>query len=296
MRADDHASITTRDKKDRALTPERLRDRWQDEADCGRAAAWHGRGRSGARPPAGTSDSVGRTANCSPRWSIPRPGCARRSPGSAKPTSSNASPPCRPVAGRWRRSSRRSRRFLSAELVVRLAPGADRRRPSQWSTVEHRNLEDRLLAQLHRPSSPPTTGAASIRTSSRPRSPPNGRRWATDQAEAVRVLCGVGAAIRALVTPAELGQTTILHAAVSAGCGAVRSVILLAPTHKAIAELRGRRPLRPAPSPVAHPARRRPTPVGDSRHRRDLAGRHPPRSGGHRRRRRTPGSAAVVCR
>ena len=47
MRADDHASITTRDRKDRGLTPERLRDRWHDEAKA-----------VGLRPGTGVDDLV----------------------------------------------------------------------------------------------------------------------------------------------------------------------------------------------------------------------------------------------
>ena len=60
MRADDHASITTRASKDRDLTPERLRDRWHDEATAVGTAAGHRHGRSRGRSPAGTSDRARR--------------------------------------------------------------------------------------------------------------------------------------------------------------------------------------------------------------------------------------------
>ena len=175
MRADDHASITTRDKKDRELTPERLRDRWHDEANAVGLRPGTARGRSGARPPARTSDRAARPTSCSPRWSTRALGCARRTPGSAKPTSSNASPPCRPVASRSTRSSRcragscrRSWLFVSR----REPTGAGRRNGRPSSTATSRTACSRNCT-----TSWPATDAASIRSSSRPRSPRNRTRW-----------------------------------------------------------------------------------------------------------------------
>ncbi|MGH8859670.1 MAG: ATP-dependent DNA helicase, partial [Jatrophihabitantaceae bacterium] len=59
-----------------------------------------------------------------------------------------------------------------------------------------------------------------------------------DQINAVSVLCGAGPSVRALVAPAGFGKTTTLHAAARASETAGRQVIALAPTHKAVAELR----------------------------------------------------------
>ena len=59
-----------------------------------------------------------------------------------------------------------------------------------------------------------------------------------DQADAVRVLCGAGPSVRTLVAPAGYGKTTALHAAAAAQQAAGRHVVVLAPTHKATAELR----------------------------------------------------------
>ena len=54
----------------------------------------------------------------------------------------------------------------------------------------------------------------------------------------MHVLCGEGGALRALIAPAGYGKTTTLHAAVAAQLDAGRHVVALAPTHKAVAELR----------------------------------------------------------
>lgn len=54
----------------------------------------------------------------------------------------------------------------------------------------------------------------------------------------MRILCGQGPTVRALVAPAGYGKTTALHAAVTAAESDGRWVLALAPTHKAVAELR----------------------------------------------------------
>ena len=129
-----------------------------------------------------------------------------------------------------------SRRFLSSDLVVRLASRLDTRRPPQWSTVEHRNLEDRLLAQLHDLVARHGRGVDPVIVETAIAAEPDA--LGADQADAVRVLCGDGGAVRALIAPAGFGKTTALHAAVRAQLDADRTVIVLAPTHKAAAELR----------------------------------------------------------
>ena len=129
-----------------------------------------------------------------------------------------------------------SERFLASELIVRLAPGLDRRRPPQWSTVELRAVEDRLLADLHALADTPGDAidpaaiAAAIADEPRP--------LGVDQADAVRTLCGTGPSVRALVAPAGFGKTTALHAAATGQLEADRHVMVLAPTHQAVGELR----------------------------------------------------------
>ncbi|MCU1448498.1 MAG: traA, partial [Acidimicrobiales bacterium] len=129
-----------------------------------------------------------------------------------------------------------STRFLGSEHVVRLAPDASRRRPPEWSTVELRCVEDRLLAKLGAMASTP---AGAIATSTIDAALARERtRLGADQVEAVRVLCGAGPSVRALVAPAGFGKTTALHVAAAAQLDAGRHVIALAPAHKAVAELR----------------------------------------------------------
>ena len=148
MRADDRASKRTRQPKDRTVTAEALRDRWAGEATTVGLHPGPGSGRPGRRPPTRTTRSRSRPT-CSPRWSTRRPGCAPPTPGSPKPTWSSGSPPCPAAGSPSTRSSRRPHRFLQSELVVRLAPDVERRRPAEWSTVELRGVEDQLLAHLH---------------------------------------------------------------------------------------------------------------------------------------------------
>ena len=64
------------------------------------------------------------------------------------------------------------------------------------------------------------------------------KRLGRDQAAAVRVLCREGPGVRALKAPAGYGKTTAVHAAATANQSAGRPVIAVAPTHKAVAELR----------------------------------------------------------
>ena len=222
--------------KTTTLTPERLRDRWHGEATA-----------VGLEPGAGVDDLVvGRglerrrcrmMPSCSRRWSIRRPACVRATPASAKPTWWNAS---RAIsAGRLTTEEivAVSERFLASGLVVRLAPSVERRRPPEWSTVEHRAVEDRLLAGLHALAATPRAPARSS-VSSTGRSQPNPSSWVPIRPTRSQSLCGEGGALRALIAPAGFGKTTALHAAASAQLDAGRHVIALAPTHQAVAELR----------------------------------------------------------
>src|SRR5207237_8708701 len=67
----------------------------------------------------------------------------------------------------------------------------------------------------------------------------NAARLGDDQAAAVRVLCGPGAAVRALVAPAGYGKTTTIHTAAAAQHAAGRTVVAVASTNQAVHELRG---------------------------------------------------------
>jgi hypothetical protein len=126
--------------------------------------------------------------------------------------------------------------FLRSDRVVRLVnPDATGRAAGQWSTVAHRRVEDRLLANLAvlrtRPSAPlePTAVAAAVESAA---------RLGEDQAAAVRILAGPGAALRALAAPAGHGKTTTLATAVDAARGAGRPVLALSTTNQAVDQLR----------------------------------------------------------
>lgn len=189
MRADDRASLMTRKKKDRTLTPDRLRSRWEDEAGavgipsasrlqrtvCHQAAR--------AEPPDRTEVFA---ALVDPEGGL----CATRARfGRAQVVERVAAL----SAGRLTVAEIEdlAAEFLRTELVVRLVPSVapGQRKPPEWSTVEHRQLEDRVLSDL----------AGLQRRSDRGLRPDRvttaiGRwfvRLDADQQDAVRVLCGV---------------------------------------------------------------------------------------------------------
>jgi conjugative relaxase-like TrwC/TraI family protein len=235
MVADDEASIDTRPAKDPTLTPERLRDRWHTEATAVGFQPGHGVddlvvGRDVARPgPILDADVFAALAD--PATGL----CASESRfGEAHVVERIAAL----SAGRLEIDEivALTDRFLASGAVVRLTPDAAGRRPPQWSTVELRAVEDQLLADLDRlanipgPVVPDTVITDAVRAVS--------VELSADQADAVRDLCGPGPAVRALVAPAGYGKTTTLRAAVDAQHATGRAVVVLAPTHKAVAELR----------------------------------------------------------
>src|SRR5439155_9470201 len=65
----------------------------------------------------------------------------------------------------------------------------------------------------------------------------NATRLGDDQAAAVRVLCGPGSAVRALVAPAGYGKTTAVQTAAAAQQAAGRPVVAVASTNQAVLEL-----------------------------------------------------------
>lgn len=147
MRADDRASLATRDPKDKSLTPEVLRERWVAEAravgldpGAGVDDLVMGRQMERAAPP---SDAELSAALVDPNTGL----CATES----KFCEEHVVERIAAISG-GRLSTEEvveaSQRFLSSGVIVRLAPDVERRRPPEWSTVELRAVEDHLLARL----------------------------------------------------------------------------------------------------------------------------------------------------
>ena len=144
MRADDRASLAPAQRKDKTLTPERLRDRWHAEAT---------RGGPAARRRASTIWSSAADSTGAPVLDDAELFAALVDPQTGLCASDSRFCEAHVVervaaisAGRPRPSNEIvdvSRRFLASALVVRLVPDAERRRPAEWSTVEHRAVEDR---------------------------------------------------------------------------------------------------------------------------------------------------------
>ncbi len=234
MRADDRASLATRARKDATLTPQRLRDRWAGEA----AAV-------GLELGAGVDLMVTDRHAPARRLGVREVFAALVDPATGLCASDSRFGEAHVVERVAAMSGGQlgvdeivsmSARFLASDLVVRLAPVASRRRPAQWSTVEHRGVEDQLLADLQalaaRDVKPVPAKVVTAAVAAEP------KRLGRDQAAAVRALCGKGPALRSVIAPAGYGKTTALHAAVGAAAQAGRTVVVVAPTHKAVAELR----------------------------------------------------------
>ena len=235
MVADDQASIDTRPAKDSTLTPERLRDRWHSEATAVGLQPGHGVddmvvGRDVTRP------GPIRDADVFAALTDPATGlCATESRfGEAHVVERIAAL----SAGRLQIDEivAMTNRFLASGPVVRLTPDAAGRRPTQWSTLELRQVEDRLLADLDQLRTTPCPAIPDTVIDNAVRAVPVA--LGADQVDAVRALCGPGSALRSMLAPAGYGKTTALRAAVEAQRTAGRAVIVLAPTHKAVAELR----------------------------------------------------------
>lgn len=234
MRADDRASLATRERKDRTLTPERLRERWKDEAT--RAGIPTGRELLGtvrheATPPPHVDPSRLHDVLVDPDAGL----CATRARfGHAHVIERVAAL----SAGRWTTPEieAAARDFLASPLVVRLTSSSDdagRRRPPEWSTVEHRQLEDRALADLATFNRSTTPGPAEhVITEGLD------ARLGDDQRTAVRTLCGPGARLRVVLAAAGHGKTALTTNAAAIARNAGRHVVALAATNKAVAELR----------------------------------------------------------
>jgi conjugative relaxase-like TrwC/TraI family protein len=235
MRADDYASLATRQAKDKSATPEQLRQRWAAEAEA-----------VGIRLGRGVEDLViGRQLEQLVPLTDGEIFAALVDPATGLCATESRFCEAHVVervaalsGGRLSLDDivRASERFLASELVVRLAPDVTRRRPPEWSTVELRAVEDRLLARLAELTDRRVSSVGQAVVEAAIAAEP--KRLGRDQAAAVRVLCREGPGVRALKAPAGYGKTTAVHAAATANQSAGRPVIAVAPTHKAVAELR----------------------------------------------------------
>jgi hypothetical protein len=237
MMADEAASVVTRPAKDRNLSPEHLRSRWEEEARA-------------VHLPAGDALLRAVQKNGTPARGITRADlrelfdrlvdpelglCAHDSRfGEAQVVEAVAAW----GAGRFAVTDIEAItwRFLHSDRVVRLL-NRDRSRltAGQWSTVEHRRLEDRVLAclgtlqQRRTGGVDPAVVVDAIATAS---------RLGDDQAAAIDSLCRSGPTLRALIAPAGYGKTTTLVAAVDAARRAGRPVLAVSTTNQAVDQLR----------------------------------------------------------
>jgi hypothetical protein len=234
MAADEAASLATRTAKNQAVPPEVLATRWAREADAvglGKPEEMAARvcGRSGVQP--APSADVVFTHLVDPEVGL----CSNRSRfGKAKVAGAIAS--CGAGTLDAARVEQLTEEFLASAHVVRLAPdpAVARRRPPQWSLVNHRALEDRVLSHL---------GGVRERVDPGLSFPPGATRkliergLGQDQAEATVALCAKGPALRALLSPAGHGKTTTLALAAGLASNSGRDVVGLATTNQAVAEL-----------------------------------------------------------
>ena len=236
MQADDEASLATRTRKDHSLTPTLLQGRWLEEAAAVGMATGPGLEKAVCwkEPATGAPgwDEVA-AALVSPETGL----CSRLARFTAADVVEHV---CAISGGRLSVEEVviMAERFLASELVVRLTPDVDegRRRPAQWSTAAHREMEDRtvaLMGSLTGRQLPAVTGA--VLEAALAAAPGLGE----DQAAAVRVLAGKGGGLRAVLAPAGYGKTTMLHSAAQAATGDGRPIVAVATTARAVAELAG---------------------------------------------------------
>jgi conjugative relaxase-like TrwC/TraI family protein len=235
MLADEAASVATRPAKDRSLTPEHLRDRWADEARSVGLPTGDALLRAVGKE--GTSTRGISRADLHQlldRLVDPEAGlCAHDSRfGEAQVVEAVAAW----GAGRLDVSDIEAIawRFLQSDRVVRLVNGdSTGRAPAQWSTVEHRRLEDRVLSCLGTLCRRQSEGVDAV-----PAPDAVTGRLGDDQAAAIGMLCRPGPALRALISPAGYGKTTTMAAAVDAARRAGRPVLAVSTTNQAVEQLR----------------------------------------------------------
>lgn len=236
MKADEAASLDTRDYKDRGFTPELLRGRWAEEAAAvgldgpdkvldlvrGRDAAYPGLGRDEVfahlvDPEEGLCAHDSRFNEAHVVAAIAALGAGRLDVTGIEALAAD---------------------FLSSEHVVRLVEvdvAPTRRQPPEWSTARHRALEDRVLGHL---ATLTTAASTSLPDDAVASAIGTERRLGADQVEAVQALCGPGPALRSLISPAGFGKTTAVHAGAVAAAAAGRPVFGVATTNQAVGELR----------------------------------------------------------
>lgn len=236
MKADDRASLATRERKDPNLTPDALRDRWADEATRAGITLGPDLVRT-VQHQVARVDLVDRdqvfAALVDPETGM----CANNARfGHAHVVERVAAL----SAGRWTTTEIETlaSEFLDSDLVVRLAtpnPAGRRRKPPQWSTVEHRALEDQVLVDLaqlrtaHRTGVPAAAVDQAVSNSSVP--------LGGDQVQAVRVLSDDGPALRVVLAAAGHGKTALTTTAAGIAGQHGRHVVAMAATNKAVAEL-----------------------------------------------------------
>lgn len=236
MRADEWASLKTRRRKDRTLTPERLRSRWDEEAATAGIPGPGRLQRTICHQP--SSDVTVSRDDVFASLVDPELGlCATE----ARFNQAHVVERIAAVsAGRLTVDEIEvlAGEFLASELVVRLAPTdeAAQRRPPEWSTVEHRGIEDAVIANLDALNRRADAGIdrPSVLAALDHAKVPLG----TDQLDAVDALCAPGAAVRVVLAPAGHGKTALVASATEAAGRASRPVVVLATTNKAVAELR----------------------------------------------------------
>jgi len=236
MRADHLASLATRAVKDPTLSPERLRGRWADEAAAvgldGSEVIERGVLGRYRHQPAVRFEAVA-VALTDPDDGL----CANDSRfGEAHVIERVA------ALGAGRLSVDQIRtltaEFLASDDVVRLSVDVAEavRTPPQFTTAAHLTLERRVIDRLDRLIGRHARGLDRGHVEGAIVAEAAG--LGPDQADAVRVLCGPGPAVRSLIAPAGFGKTTAVHAA---ACGATMCglpVVGVATTNRAVAELR----------------------------------------------------------
>jgi len=235
MWADEAAALATRPRKDASLTPEVLRERWQAEVEgigmptghaleaqvCGRTIPM-------LRPRLEWDDLVG--ALIEPEEGL----CARRARFNEAHVVEHIA-----ALGAGRLTVEvvedLAEAFIDSEHTVALVDRTGRTSP-QYSTVNHLLLEERVLDLVGDLCAAPVEAipARLVAAAIAAEAPGLG----TDQSDAVRVLCGAGAAIRTVIAPAGFGKTTTVHAAAAAAGAAGHPVVGLAATNQAAGELR----------------------------------------------------------
>jgi len=235
MRADDAASLATRPRKDHALTPTLLAERWENE---GRAVGLEG-------PEMVEAAVVGRRTRAI-RLGADQVVASLLDPDTglcateARFTEAKVVERiCAASAGRLTTDEilTLAGDFLASDHVIRLVPDTDqaRRRPPQWSTVAHRQLENTVLDHL---ATLVDTPAPVIAPDLVEDALAAEGRLGSDQSAAVRTLCGPGPALRALISPGGYGKTTTVHAGAAACTAAGHRVLGVATTNQAVGGLR----------------------------------------------------------